>query len=102
MDDREQSSGGAGLAVLDRDGVRDAVVAALADVRVCDTAEIGALIASDGGDTRMDSKEAEVIIARVEASLDVSDLVKASDLRPDQLTSVETLTALLFDRLANQ
>jgi hypothetical protein len=99
MEDGETSSGATGLTALDRGGVRDAVVTALADVRVCDVAEIETLAAGDGGDVRMDSKEAEVIIARVEASLGVSDLVKASDLRPDQLTSVETLTTLLFARL---
>lgn len=102
MDDREESSNGTALAALDRGGVRDAVVAALADVRASDVAEIETLATGGGGDVRMDSKEAEVIIARVEASFGVSDLVKASDLRPDQLTSVETLTTLLFDRLANQ
>jgi hypothetical protein len=88
-------------ASIDRTSVREAVVAALADIRGCDVADIEAEAA--GGDALMDSKEAEVIISRLEVAFGSgAELVSSADLRPDQLTSVETLTSLLHDALQNR
>jgi hypothetical protein len=95
---REQSSGTASASVV-RTAVRDVIANALAAVRACEVDEIETL---PDGDIRMDSKEAEVVISRVEVSFGGGELVKSADLRPDQLATVETLTSLLHDRLTSQ
>jgi hypothetical protein len=99
MNDREQSSGTTSLPSVERAAVRDAIVSALAAVRACEVDEIEP---PADGDIRMDSKEAEVVISRVEASFGGDELVKAADLRPDQLATVETLTSLLHERLTSK
>src|SRR5438128_6329421 len=62
----------------------------------CTTPDEIAARARKGGDIEMDSKLAEVVIARIEGAFGGRELVKAADLRPDQLTSVDTLTELLL------
>jgi len=73
--------------------IRGEVVEALAALWGCDGSDIEAQASADG-DVEIDSKEAEVIIARVERNLSLNE-VRAADLRPEQLTSLRSLTDLL-------
>ena len=47
------------------------------------------------GDIVIDSKEAECVIAYVEDELGLGELVSASDLAPEQLASLDSLTEIL-------
>jgi hypothetical protein len=73
--------------------IRGEVVEALAALWGCDGSDIEAQ-ASNEGDVAIDSKEAEVVIARVERKLSLNE-VRAADLRPEELTSLRSLTDLL-------
>jgi acyl carrier protein len=73
--------------------VRDEVVEALAALWGCDASDIEAQASTDG-DVAIDSKEAEVVIARIEKILSLNE-VRAADLRPEELTSLRSLTDLL-------
>jgi acyl carrier protein len=73
--------------------IRSEVIEALAALRGCDGSDIEAQASTDG-DVAIDSKEAEVVIARVEKGLSLNE-VRAADLRPEQLTSLRSLTDLL-------
>jgi hypothetical protein len=47
------------------------------------------------GDLVIDSKEAECVIAYVEDELGVGELASSTDLTPEQLTSLKSLTKIL-------
>lgn len=79
--------------------VRTEVATALADIRGCTSEELEADAATAGGNLEIDSKEAEVIIARVETVLDAGKLARASDLEPEQLAGLDTLSRLLHERM---
>ncbi len=79
--------------------VRAEVTTALADVRGCTREELEGEAAASGGNLEMDSKEAEVVIARVEAVLDVGTLARAADLEPEQLSGLDSLSHLLHGRI---
>jgi hypothetical protein len=89
----QERSGAHSRSGLPYETVRSEVVEALAALRGCDGSDIEAQAGVDG-DIEIDSKEAEVIIARVERRLSL-DEVRAADLRPEQLTSLRSLTDLL-------
>jgi hypothetical protein len=76
-------------------------VRALAEVRVLSEAEVLAQIADCGGDLDIKSKDAEVIISVVEVDVlaDV-ELVDQSHLGRGELTSLRTLSELLWRRWA--
>jgi len=86
---------------LNIQAIREHVIESLCWVRDADRAAIDRDIANHGGDLRIDSKEGEAVCAIVEDALELGDIVEAADLQPEQLTSVESLTRLFEERVAD-
>ena len=81
------------------DQIRSAVLDHLQRLRF-NRADIEALL-DGGGDPRIPSRKAMVVIARVAKGFGLSrKIVKKSDLRPEQVTSVRNLTDLLTRRIS--
>jgi len=80
------------------DDIRAHIVAALADVRVTDTAAIEWEIGANGGDLVIDSLEGLNVIVDLETWLG-RDLPGAEDLDPAHYTSIASLTALVAHKL---
>lgn len=70
------------------------VVEALSYVEQIEVAEIEAQLAEAGGDLEIDSKTAEVILAKLELDLGVR-LVRISELEPEELATVRRLVDLV-------
>lgn len=78
--------------------IRSAVLDQLQRLRF-DRADIETML-EGGGDPRIPSRKALVVIARVAKSFGLSKkIIKKSDLRPEQVTSVRNLTDLLTRRI---
>lgn len=78
--------------------VRSAVLDQLQRLRF-DRADLEAML-DGGGDPRIPSRKALVVIARVAKTFGLSKkIIKKSDLRPEQVTSVRNLTDLLTRRI---
>ena len=78
--------------------IRSAVLDQLQRLRF-DRADIEAMLDA-GGDPRIPSRKALVVIARIAKSFGLSKkIIKKSDLRPEQVTSVRNLTDLLTRRI---
>lgn len=73
-------------------------VEGLAEVLVVTPDEILAEVATKGGDLVIKSKDAEVVISYVEEMLGDVEIVDQSHLNRDALTSLRTLSALLWRR----
>jgi hypothetical protein len=86
---------------LNRTRIREHVIESLCWVRDADRGTIDRDIQSHGGDLRIDSKEGEAVCVIVEDALELGDLVEAADLQPEQLTSIESITRLFEERIAN-
>jgi hypothetical protein len=82
--------------------VRGLIIESLCDVRDADRADIDTEIAAHENDLRIDSKEGEAICIDVEDALGLGELVEASDLKPEELTSISSLTRLFMGRIAEQ
>jgi hypothetical protein len=80
------------------DGVWRETVRGLAEVRVLSETEVLAEVAAHGGDLVIKSKDAEVIICVVEEVLGGVELVDQSHLGRQQLTSLRSLSDLLWRR----
>jgi len=74
-----------------------AILEALAEVRAVGVADLQPEMASAGGDLEIDSREAEAIIAMLEARY-ARELAKVEDLEPECLLSVASLAALIGKR----
>jgi hypothetical protein len=85
---------------LNIQAIREHVIQSLCEVRGDERANIDREMANHQGDLRIDSKEGEAICAIVEDALELGELVQAADLQPEQLTSVESLTRLFAERVA--
>jgi hypothetical protein len=85
---------------LNIEAIREHVIQSLCEVRGDERANIDREMANHQGDLRIDSKEGEAICAIVEDALELGELVQAADLQPEQLTSVESLTRLFAERVA--
>jgi len=85
--------------VVAKANIREHVIESLSWIRGADRKEIDAEIKSGGGDTAIDSKEGEAVCVLVEDALELGELVQASDLQPEQLTSVASLTGLFQRRI---
>lgn len=78
--------------------IRSAVLDQLQRLRF-DRTDIETML-DGGGDPRIPSRKALVVIARVAKSFGLSKkIIKKSDLRPEQVTSVRNLTDLLTRRI---
>lgn len=80
------------------DLIWQAAVEGLAEVYVNTVDAVLAEIAAAGGDLRIKSKDAEVVIAYVEEQLGDIELVDQSHLGRRELTSLRTLSELLWRR----
>lgn len=74
------------------------IVAELAAVRALSTDELDLELVAGDGDLEVDSKEAEVILARLEVKLGC-ELPAVSDLEPEQLNCTSALTELVRRRV---
>lgn len=81
--------------------MRELVIDTLCLVRGDERTEIDRDIESHGGDVRIDSKEGEAVCVLVEEALGLGELVRASDLKPEELTCVSSLTRLFEERIAD-
>lgn len=86
------------VADLSAEAVWELTVDGLAEVLVVDPEEIRAEAAAAGGDVVIKSKDAEVVISFVEEELGGLELVDQSHLGRTELTSLRTLSALLWRR----
>jgi hypothetical protein len=82
--------------------VRRAAAEAVAAVEGCHPEDVESRAASNGGDLEIDSRVGEVVIARVESAFGGDELARASDLEPEQVTSLRTLSGLLHSRLSER
>jgi hypothetical protein len=80
------------------DEIRTAARAVLVDKLRFDAGAVDAAL-SGGADLSIPSRKALVVIARVQRHFGVPNQVKASDLRPEQVTSVRNVIDLLGRRL---
>lgn len=84
--------------VPSRNDLRVRIVAELAKVRACSVAEIGQEIAAGGGDTEVDSPQAESVIGALETQFGCK-LPGPADLRPNQFNSIDALVTLVERKL---
>lgn len=82
-----------------REDIRVRVVAELAKVRASSVAEIEQEMAAGGGDTEVDSPQAEVVIGALESQFGCR-LPGPADLRPKQFNSIDALVTLVERKLA--
>lgn len=87
---------------ITRGEIREALIAALANVEGVDPAEAEAAVAAAGGDFlyELDSKVAECVIAEIGQAFGVT-LAGPADLPADQYATVEALLDLLEHQLAS-
>lgn len=78
--------------------IREHIVQSLAWVRDKKRSELDAEIEAAGGDLRIDSKEGEAVCVLVEDAIELGELVEPSDLTPEELTSISSLTRLFKKR----
>lgn len=77
--------------------MRTLIISALAEVRAMAVEALNREIARADGHCEIDSKEAEVVISMLEVHLG-RELAKVEDLEPDQLNTLDALTALIGGR----
>jgi hypothetical protein len=87
----------AGISALE---LRNRIVEGLARVRAMAVEDLMGEIAVNGGDCRVDSKEAEVVIVILEREFN-RRLARVEDLEPEEICSVNVLTRLIAERLAS-
>ena len=76
------------------------IVDALAQVRAMSVDELSREVAAGGGDCRVDSKEAEVVIVILERLFN-RRLAQIEDLEPEEINSIAALTGLIGSRLSS-
>ena len=89
------------VAEPDEDAIRGHILDELAWVRDIERDELDAQVAAAGGDLKIDSKEGEAVCIGVEDALGLGELVEASDLKPEELTSISSLTRLFSKRVSD-
>lgn len=87
---------------VNRARIREHVIESLCWVRDSDRSAIDREVENHGGDLRIDSKEGEAVCVIVEDALELGELVEAADLQPEQLTSIESITQLFEERIADR
>ena len=86
------------LTGVDADAIWRTAAAGLAEVLVVTTEEVLGEASAHGGDLEIKSKDAELVISFVEEQLGEIELVDQSHLGRDELTSLRTLSDLLWRR----
>jgi hypothetical protein len=86
---------------LSRSEIREALIAAIADVEGVDDAAVELELAAVGGDAlyELESKVAECVIAALGEGFGIT-LAGPADLRPDQYATIESLLDLLEAELS--
>jgi hypothetical protein len=79
--------------------VRDSVLHTLTEHLTMDRAQVAACLEGSGEDVRISSRVAIVVIARTQKAFGVKDLVDPKRLRPEQVTSIRSVTRLLITKL---
>jgi len=84
-----------------RGDIREALLAALANVEGVDVEDLEREMAATGGENlyELDSKVAECVIAEIGEAFGVT-LAGPADLPPDQYATIEALLDMLQDRIA--
>jgi hypothetical protein len=93
---RSRVTGMTAVAGVSRNDVWHAAARGLAEVRVVSESEVLAEAAANAGDVVIKSKDAEVVISCVEEVLGGVELVDQSHLGRRELTSLRTLTEVLW------
>jgi len=86
---------------LNQQAIREHIIESLSWVRDAERSDIDADVDAHGGDLRIDSKEGEALCVLLEDALGLGELVQASDLKPEELTSISSLTRLFEERIAD-
>lgn len=79
--------------------VNASVVATLTDHLTMDRGQVAGCLDGTGPDVKIASRVAILVIARAQKVFGVSDLVDPKKLRPEQVTTVRTVSALLTSKL---
>jgi hypothetical protein len=82
--------------------VREMLIDQLAYVKACSRDQLDAQISDAGGDFEIDSKEGQTVAVRVELLLDMEGLIRPEDQKRENLTSINSLVALIERRLAER
>lgn len=80
--------------------LEEQLVKDLAFVKGLSVVDMQALLAEHGGDLEIKSKEGQAVAARIEAFLDVENLIHPEDQKPENLTTFKSLATLIFKRVA--
>lgn len=81
--------------------IREHLLESLAWVRDVERADLDSEVSAHGGDLRIDSKEGEAVCVLVEDALGLGELLQAADLKPEELSSLSSLTDLLDKRVGD-
>jgi hypothetical protein len=84
---------------ISNDELEQQVLKDLAFVKGLSVEDVEALMAEHDGDLEIKSKEGQAVAARIEAFLDVEDLIHPEDQKAENLTTVKSLTALIKKRV---
>ena len=81
---------------------REMIIDQLCHVRARQREELDAAIEAAGGNLEIDSKEGQTVAMRVELLLDMEGLIKPEDQVRTNLTSIDSLEALIERRRAER
>lgn len=82
-----------------RQYVHRSVLATLTEHLSMDRAQVASCLDGSGEDLKIASRVAILVIARVQKVFGLKDLVDPKKLRPEQVTSIGSVTELLIDKL---
>jgi hypothetical protein len=86
---------------MDKNKIREHLLESLAWVRDIERADLDGEVSAHGGDLRIDSKEGEAVCVLVEDALGLGELVQPADLKPEELSSLSSLTDLFDTRIGD-
>jgi hypothetical protein len=84
---------------ISNDELEQQLLKDLAFVKGLNVEDVQALMAEHGGDLEIKSKEGQAVAARIEAFLDVENLIHPEDQKAENLTTVKSLAALIKRRV---
>lgn len=79
--------------------VHASVLATLTEHLTMDRAQVAGCLDGSGEDVKIASRVAIVVIARVQKVFGLKDLIDPKKLRPEQVTSIRSVTELVSQRL---
>lgn len=86
---------------VSNDALYEQLIQDLAFVKGLSLDEMRDLLAAHGGDLEIKSKEGQAVAARIEAFLGVEDLIHPEDQKAENLTTVNSLAKLIYERVAD-